>query len=78
MEAIFLFICIAAIGITAIICVYNHKNKLAELNAKSEENSYKKDVLEIKSIIQTMRRSCVQQTKESLQDIINEIADIVY
>lgn len=78
MEAIFTVICIAAVCMTVIICVYNHKNKLAELNAKSEENSYKKDVLEIKSIIQTMRRSCVQQTKDSLQDIINEIANIVY
>lgn len=78
MEAIFTCICLAAIAMTAIICVCNHKNKLAELNAKSEENSYKRDVLEIKTIIQTMRRSCVQQTKESLQDIINEIADIVY
>ncbi len=78
MEAIFLFICIAAVGMTAIICVYNHKNKLAELNAKSEENSYKREVLEIKSIIQIMKRYCVQQTKESLQDIINEIANIVH
>lgn len=78
MEAIFLFICFTAVAMTAIICVYNHKNKLAELNAKSEENSYKKDVLEIKSILHAMRLSCVQQTKASLQDIVNEISDIVY
>lgn len=78
METIFTFICLAAVTMTAIICVYNHKNKLAELNAKSEENSYKREVLEIKSILHSMRTSCVQQTKESLQDIVNEIADVVY
>ena len=78
METIFTFICLAAVTMTAIICVYNHKNKLAELNAKSEENSYKRDVLEIKSILNSMRTSCVQQTKESLQAIINDIKDVVY
>lgn len=77
MEAIFLFICVAAVGITAIICVYNYRGKLADLKAKSEENSYKKDILEIRSIIKSMRCSCVKQTEESLQDIINNIADIV-
>lgn len=73
-----LIICITIVVVITICCTYSYKIKRIDLKAKSEENSYKKDILEIQTIIESMNRSCVQQTKESLQGIINDIKNVIY